>query len=170
MYQNHVDESYAVELVVGRHPEFPGRVPEVNLRNREKEKWGDKIRWDFSCKYQSSINFFLPYYNCQNLPLTAAVTRYHFRNDLLQWAIKKKPEVKIARLLFLLWMQKLNLDCKAKKMFSINTSSSATNHIDLMHQASNRCATSIIYKVVFIITLWMYIITSQDAWRNRRWG
>ena len=24
MYQNHVDESYAVELVVGRHPEFPG--------------------------------------------------------------------------------------------------------------------------------------------------
>jgi hypothetical protein len=38
MYQNHVDESYAVELVVGRHPEFPGRVPEVNLRNREKEK------------------------------------------------------------------------------------------------------------------------------------
>ncbi len=24
VYQNHVDESYAVELVVGRHPEFPG--------------------------------------------------------------------------------------------------------------------------------------------------
>ena len=37
MYQNHVDESYAVELVVGRHPEFPGstggKPPELNKRS-----------------------------------------------------------------------------------------------------------------------------------------
>ena len=34
MYQNHVDESYAVELVVGRHPEFPGSTG-GNLRNTQ---------------------------------------------------------------------------------------------------------------------------------------
>ncbi len=44
MYQNHVDQSYAVELVVGRHPEFPGSTAIVDNPVKPKSRVEPKLR------------------------------------------------------------------------------------------------------------------------------
>ncbi len=61
MYQNHVDKSYAVELVVGRHPEFPGstggKPPEYKKKSPKihyaigRHSMRNELRRKFSCSH-----------------------------------------------------------------------------------------------------------------------